>query len=208
MKKLLVILMVLFISSMALPQNAAWFKAKIKNIETLQTTTTTNVTTNATAISNITDGTTPFTDVITSVGEKMVIVVVTDTATYDILATNTGKVHVIPNMTANSSFVLPTEVAGLYYEFIYIGGATEAHDHTFDSENDTNYVIGGINWVDMGTDSVEILSTSIYSDGNSNSKLTVNNIAAGTILNLYCDGTNWYVYAIIYSDTTPAFADQ
>ena len=131
-----------------------------------------------------------------------------DAAADTLLTTGSGQIHLLGDQAANTTIVFPTEAAGLTYEFWYVGGATEAHDHTFDTENDTNFIIGGVQWIDMGTDSVEILATAVYSDGNSNSKFTVNNMAAGTKLEFYCDGTNWYLRGVVYSDTAPAFADQ
>jgi hypothetical protein len=136
-------------------------------------------------------------------------VVVTDAAEYDVLAANSGKVHIITDLSQNTSIDLPAEADGLYYEFWYCGGVADAHDHTIDSENDTNYLIGGVSFIDTDAGAgADEAHAGVYSDGNSNSKLTINNIAAGTVIKVRCDGTNWYVTGIVLSDTAPAFADQ
>lgn len=132
------------------------------------------------------------------------VVVVTDAAEYDVTAANSGKVHIITDLSQNTSIDLPAEASGLYYEFWYCGGAEEAHDHTIDSENNTNYFIGGV----MHHDNDDGAVAAVSSDGNSNSKLTLNDIRDGTVVKVSCDGTNWYVTGTVNSDTAPAFADQ
>lgn len=129
---------------------------------------------------------------------------VTDAAEYDVTAANSGKIHLITDMAQNTSIDLPAEADGLNYEFWYIGGAAEAHDHTIDSENNTNYFIGGVGFHD--TDDGSVAAT--FSDGDSNSKFTINNASGGTIIKVTCDGTKWYITGTVVSDTAPAFADQ
>jgi len=137
------------------------------------------------------------------------IVTVTDEAGYDILAANTGKLHVIADLSQDTTLDLPAEAAGLYYKFIYVGAAAESHDHNIDSESDTNFFIGGIAFADTDAgEAADEINTGVYSDGDSNSILNLLNIAAGTVIEIYCDGTNWYLFGIVFSDTVPTFADQ
>lgn len=164
---------------------------------------------------NIDDGNVDIADnvdidgVLTTDGINKSVIVVTDAATYTILAANTGIPHMITDLSQNSDFDFPAEAAGLYFPFYYVGGAAEAHDHTFDTEADVNFFIGGVSFLDTdagsGADEVHV---GLYSDGNSNSKFTVNNLAAGSQLTFWSDGTNWYISGQIMSDTVPAFADQ
>lgn len=142
-------------------------------------------------------------------GFNVDVVVVTDAAEYDMLVANSGKTHVIADLAQNTSIDLPAEAAGLYYKWIYVGGADEAHDHTIDSENNTNFFIGGVAFADTDAgDAADEVNAGVYSDGNSNSKLTINNASAGTTVEAYCDGTNWYITGIVVADTVCAFADQ
>ena len=135
-------------------------------------------------------------------------VAVTDAASYSILASNTGKTLVVGDLTQNTALVLPVEAAGLYYRIIYAAAAADAHDHTINSEADANYFIGGVAFIDLDAGFAADELSTVYSNGSSNSKLTINNAGAGTVVELYCDGTHWYVSGTIISDTVPAFANQ
>lgn len=135
-------------------------------------------------------------------------VVITDATPYAVLASNSGKLHVIPDMTQDTSITLPTEAAGLHYEFIYGGAAAESHDHTITSEADLNFFVGGLAFLDTNAGPGAAEALVVRADGNSNSKLTLNNVDCGTRVILWCDGTRWYVTGTVVSDTAPAFADQ
>lgn len=136
-------------------------------------------------------------------GTTIADVVITDAATYTLLAANSGKAHILTDLAQNTDIDLPAEADGLNYEIWYCG-ATETHDHTIDSQNDTNYFIGGVGHNDTDGET----SASVTSDGANNSKLTINNAETGTFIKLTCDGTNWYVTGSVFSDTAPAFANQ
>ena len=143
-------------------------------------------------------------------GMTSIPVVVTNAAGYTVTAANSGRVHLIGDLSQNCTIDLPAEAAGLYYIFVYAGGSADAHDHTIDSEAAANYFKGGISFwdTDAGAGGDET-HAGIYSDEDSNSKLTLNNPAAGTEVHFYCqDGTLWYVWGQVLSDTAPAFADQ
>jgi len=116
---------------------------------------------------------------------------------------DSGRTIVIPDMAANSAFNLPAEKAGLKYKIVYGGAAADAHDHTITSGADANFFIGSILFHDTDDSSI----TRVASDGNSNSILTLSNLAGGELF-LECDGTSWYINGYIVSDTAPAFSDQ
>lgn len=140
---------------------------------------------------------------------KTDIVTVTDAATYAVLAENTGKVHVIGNLTQDTAISLPSAADHLHFRFIYCAAATESHDHTIDTGSDTNYFKGGVAFADLDADNAaDEINAGVYADGNSNSILAILNAAAGTVVDVYCDGTNWYITGIVISDTIPTFADQ
>jgi len=142
------------------------------------------------------------------------IVIVSDTNAYTVLDADSGQVHLVPDLTADSTITLPTPVDSLRYRFVYAGGAADAQDWIIDSGDDDHYFIGGVATIDPGQTNVgSSVSANIYSDGNSNSKLTVYTPEAGTAIELYCvvgAATNWYVSGLIVSDTDTgaAFADQ
>ena len=118
-------------------------------------------------------------------------------------AEDSGRTLVIPDMTANSAFNLPAEAKGLRYKIVYGGAAADAHDHTITSGADANFFIGNILFHDTDDSSI----SRVASDGDSNSILTLSNLAGGELF-LECDGTSWYINGYIVSDTAPAFTDQ
>jgi len=135
-------------------------------------------------------------------------IVVTDATTYAVKDYNSGVLHIIPNLTADITISLPTAAEGLEYEFWYGGAAADAQDWLITTGSDTNYYKGGV--VHLDEDSADAEAASVYSDGNSNSKLTVLTPAAGTVVRVHCDGTNWYVNGTVVSASASAaaFADQ
>lgn len=130
-------------------------------------------------------------------------------ATYNCDADNSGRLHVIPDMAANSTINLPAEEAGLSFEFMYVGGADDAHDHIITSGADANYFVGGVSFLDTdagaGADEVH---AGVYANGSSNSEINLNNLSAGSRIRFECDGTLWYVSGVIIADTVPTFDDQ
>lgn len=133
------------------------------------------------------------------------IVAIPDAATYTVLAANSGKLHTLPDLTADIVISLPTAAAGLAYEFVYTGAAADAQDWQFDTGSDTNFLIGGIVvFDDTADDEVGFFR----SDGNSNSILNVLTPDVGTRVALICDGTNWILDGRVVSASDATFADQ
>lgn len=135
------------------------------------------------------------------------IVNVTDAATYSILATNSGKPHIVPNFTATCTMTLPTASAGLEYEFYSKAVAADAQDWRF-STGGANFFLGGLAFADTdagaGADEVH---AGVFPNGTSNDFVTIVTPGAGTRIKLICDGTNWIICGVVYSATVPAFAD-
>ena len=136
------------------------------------------------------------------------LVKVPDAATYTMDADNSGKIHIIPDLTADCTLSFPTEAVGLVFEFWYGGTAADAQDWLFDTGSDTNYFVGGAvqHDTDAGGDDTYVVD----SDNNSNSQLTVYTPIAGTVVKVVCDGTVWYINGscISATDASHAFADQ
>ena len=136
------------------------------------------------------------------------VVLVQDAAAVNIDAANSGKIHVIPDLTADSTFTLPTEEVGLNFEFWYGGTAADAHDWILKTTGNSNYFVGGLvgHDTDAGGDDTYVVD----SDNNSNSQLTVYTPIAGTVVKVVCDGTVWYINGscISATDASHAFADQ
>lgn len=134
---------------------------------------------------------------------------VTDAATYTVDADNSGLVHYMPNLTADTTITLPSPKAGLWFEFVYAGVAADAQDWLITTGSDTNYYMGGVIHLDTDADAAGDEVVAVASDGNSNSKLTVLTPNVGTRVRIEsANGTTWNVSGFVASATAPSFADQ
>lgn len=136
-------------------------------------------------------------------------VLISDAATYTVLARNSGLTHWLPDLSQDITITLPTPKAGLCFEFAYAGAAADAADWLINTGSDTNYFKGGVVFLDTdAADTGDEVST-VHSDGNSNSKFTVLTPQAGTRVRIECyDGTTWYINGMVCSVTVPTMADQ
>lgn len=133
---------------------------------------------------------------------------VTDAATYSVLAADSGKVHIMPNFTADCTLTLPTAAAGLEYTFIGKAVAADAQSWIIKSPSATNYFIGGVAFADTDAGAgADEIHAGVWSNGSTNDFLTVLAPGAGTRVYVVCDGTNWIVNGQVFSVTVPAFSD-
>ena len=133
-------------------------------------------------------------------------VVLADANTALTFAANGGRTNVIPDTGGNRTYTLPTPTTtGQYFHFVYGGAAADAHDNVIATvtTDDSVYFKGAISHLDTNADNVAAIS-----DGNSNSKLTLNNTQTLDLHFLSFSTTVWYVWGHILSDTVPAFEDQ
>ena len=118
-------------------------------------------------------------------------------------ATHSGRTLVVPALAANRTITLPAPVAGSHFKFIYGGAAEEAENLIIVTPGNTNFFLGCVAHLDSNADNV-----SIYSDGNSNSKLTLTDFGCFEINILAKDSTNYYIWGYQEGADAPAFADQ
>ena len=118
-------------------------------------------------------------------------------------ATHSGRTLVVPALAANRTITLPAPVAGQSYKLIYGGAAEEAENLIIVTPGNTNFFIGGIVHLDSNADNV-----SVYSDGNSNSKINFTDFGLFEINILAKDSTNYYIWGYQEGVDVPAFADQ
>ncbi len=128
--------------------------------------------------------------------------VVTDGANYSVTVANSGKIHVIGDLSQNTTIKLPAEADGLNYEFWYTAAAADAADHNITSEDTAAPFIGGVVWVDPANTVATVFSDGVAASPG-NYILTIPNMSVGTAVKVTCDGTSWYVTGIVVSDTTP-----
>ena len=116
---------------------------------------------------------------------------------------NAGRINVVPAITGNRTLTLPSPTAGIWFRFIYGGAAEEAENLIIDTGSDTNFFFGGVVHLDSDADNV-----SVYSDGNSNSTLTLTDFGIFEINVLAKDSTNWIIWGYQQGADVPAFGDQ
>ena len=118
-------------------------------------------------------------------------------------ATHSGRVLAVPAIGANRTITLPAPVAGQTYKFIYAGAAEETENLIIVTPGNSNFFLGGIVHLDSNADNV-----SVYSDGDSNSQLTLTDFGLFEINILAKDSTNYYIWGYQEGADVPAFADQ
>lgn len=133
---------------------------------------------------------------------------VTDAATYTVLASDSGKIHIMPNFTSSCTLTLPTAAAGLEYTFLGKAVAADAQNWIIQSASATNFFLGGVSFADTDAGAgADEIHAGIWSNGSTNDFLTVVTPGAGTRVQVICDGTNWIVNGQVFSATVPAFSD-
>lgn len=142
------------------------------------------------------------TGVTTLAGVKLTPVNIGTGTPYAVLAANSGRLHIIPDMAANSAINLPAPAAGLNYEFWYSGAAAESHDHTINGTSAAAFFYGNVVHLKASDGTI----AAVFSNNTANYILTMQNISGGSIIKVACDGTKWYVTGQVVSDTAPAFS--
>ena len=118
-------------------------------------------------------------------------------------ATHSGRVLAVPAIGGNRTITLPAPVAGQTYKFIYAGAAEETENLIIVTPGNSNFFLGGIVHLDSNADNV-----SVYSDGDSNSQLTLTDSGLFEINIVAKDSTNYYIWGYAEGADAPAFADQ
>ena len=118
-------------------------------------------------------------------------------------ATHSGRVLLVPDGGQDNTYTLPAPIAGSVFRFVYAGGVADATDAIIVTPGNTNFFIGGITHLDTNADNV-----TVFSDGNSNSKVQLNVPQAFDITIVGKDTTNYQIFGTVTSTTVPAFADQ
>jgi hypothetical protein len=138
-------------------------------------------------------------------GLNMRPVAVTDASSYDVLASNSGKIHAIPDLSQDIAIQLPAVENGLAFTFWYVGAAADASAVVIDAVA-TELFKGGVVFhdADIGGAGVEVLS--VYADFSNDDKLTIDLPQVGTSITLVSDGVSWLTNGQVISATAPVFA--
>ena len=131
---------------------------------------------------------------------------VTDAATYKLLRKNSGKLHIVPDLTADCTITLPAAESGLCYQFCYAGAAADAQDWIIVTAATTELFKGGVVFLDENAGSAGIEVLAVYADFSNDDTFTVLTPQVGTDIVLTSDGSSWIVNGAVVSDTAPTFA--
>ena len=118
-------------------------------------------------------------------------------------ATHSGRVLLVPDGGQDNTYTLPAPIAGSVFRFVYAGGAADATDAIILTPGNTNFFIGGVTFLDSDNE-----VSSVFSDGNSNSKIQINVPAGFDVTIVGKDTTNYQIFGNVTSATAPSFADQ
>ena len=141
--------------------------------------------------------------VISNAGFQVSPVVLADGDITITKATHGGRINLVPDGGQNNTYTLPAPEAGVAYRFVYAGGAADATAAVIVTPGNTNFYVGGVTFLDSDNE-----VSSVFSDGNSNSKITLNVPAGFDITIIGTDSTNYQIFGNVTSATAPAFADQ
>ena len=118
-------------------------------------------------------------------------------------AVNGGRTNVFPNTSQNTTVTLPTPSAGLTFRFIYGGAAADATDHIIKTAGNTIFFKGAITHLDTDGNT----NASVFSDGNSNSILSLITPQSYVIDLVGASATVYHVSGFISDVAAPTFAD-
>jgi hypothetical protein len=138
-------------------------------------------------------------------GLNMRPVTVPDGTTYKVLVKDSGKLHVMPNLTANCTITLPFVENGLKYEFMYAGAADDAQNWIIVTSATDELFKGGVTQLDPAEATLtEVVP--VYADFSNDDTFTVITPNTGTSVTFVSDGVSWLTNGIVVSDTPPTFA--
>lgn len=138
-------------------------------------------------------------------GLAMRPVSVPDAATYTVLAKNSGKVHIIPDLTADCTITLPSAENGLSYRFMYAGAGADVQDWIINTAATTSLYKGGVIFADQDSDAAGDEIGPVFANGSTHDTMNVFTPSSGTHIDIVSDGTHWYVTGIVLSVTIPTF---
>jgi hypothetical protein len=131
------------------------------------------------------------------------IIVLTD-ANATIKASDSGKTHIVPNVSADRTFTLPPAELGLYYRFVAMVGAADGHDWIFATDATDELFYGGVLMID--TDASPATAAAVVADQSNDDAFQVNLPQGGTVVEMYSNGAGWIVSGTVLSVTAAAFS--
>jgi hypothetical protein len=116
-------------------------------------------------------------------------------------ATHAGRSIMIPALTQDNTYTLPTPAAGVSFHFVYGGAATETEAFIIKTANNTMFFKGSLLHADIGADSV-----TVYANGTAHFTLTCDLIQSLDITITGVSATVYLVEGFVGGATAPAFS--
>ena len=150
--------------------------------------------------------TVPATVVLDNDGGHTMSPIIQTAATKTLDKFDSGRIIAVDTTSNDVAVTLPAAEAGLNFKFMITkkGGS---NDLEIISPSETNYFYGGVAHLDTDAGSGGDEVVSVVSDYNSNDYLTLLLADVGTVVELVCNGTLWYVSGTVNSNTAPVFND-
>ena len=168
------------------------------------TGTSTQAAINATNIAA--SGTLVVTGTTTHTGGTNTLAILLPNANTTILAANSGKIHYISNLSADRTFTLPPQVAGLCYEFHSTMEIADNFDWIIVADDAADFLFGGVLWCKSNVaEATASEVTIVVPNGTDDHTIQVITPSVGTWLKFYCDGTNWRLTGFVMSTDTPTY---
>ena len=125
-------------------------------------------------------------------------------------ATHAGRMLIMPDVSANRTYTLPTPIAGMHFWFAGPLAAADA-DETEDAHNviiaagtgNSIFFKGRVTFLDIDGNANSIVG----SDNNSNENLTIITAGHYDVHLVGVSATVWWVSGFVTSDTAPTFTD-
>ena len=125
-------------------------------------------------------------------------------ANASIKAADSGKIHVIANVSADRTFTLPAGFPGANYSFRAQVGAADGHDWIFATAAATELFAGGVLMVD--TDAGPATVAAVVADQSNDDAFQVNVPQGATRVDMAWDGTYWVVSGVVLSTAAAVFS--
>ena len=116
-------------------------------------------------------------------------------------AANGGRTTIIPNLSADRIYTLPTPEEGLSIRLVNLPMVADSHDLIVSSSGDV-FLHGGFTWESSGSNG------NIFCDGDSNKHIKIDTPSSADLNFLGKDSTTWYVWGRTNTVTIPVCADD
>lgn len=127
-------------------------------------------------------------------------------ADYTVDPADSGRPHIMPNVSADRTITLPAieDALGCTFPFIAQVGAADGHDWIFATAATDELFAGGVFALD--SDASPTVGDVIVADQSDDDRFQVNVPEGGTRVELTCDGTYWVASGNVNAAAFPAFS--